>query len=219
MRFGTEYWVAIDAAILNCLESHSVVLKAPNKEKSLAAFVLVCPPTTPSKAAYGIEEFLPTNILEIAGSFQDQAFDQDFWEKGISLFPTALEIAFVATDIGWEGRGYARELLEAVLLRCITAQQPAWLHVDTVNEKTRAFYERLGFRNFLYTPDPCGSPGVIMIYVPADLKMPTRLSGLQALRPNWNHKTLKWPALLDTSPCETKEPLGRSILAPPCMAC
>ncbi len=181
-RFPSTYWASIDAALLNCLESHSVVLKAPNKEKSLAAFVLVCPPTTASKAAYGIEEFLPTHMLEIA---------------------------FVATDAGWEGRGYARELLEAVLFRCSTAQQSAWLHVDTVNQKAQAFYERLGFRNFLHIPDPYGSPGVVMVYCGRPC----------VLGPCGNHQTLQWLTLLNTPPCETEQPLRRSILAPPGLTC
>lgn len=173
-RFDTEYWPAIEAALENCLESHSVVRKSPNKEKSLAAFVLVCPPSTPTKADYGIETYLPPHILEIA---------------------------FVATDAGWEGRGYARDLLEAVLLRCMTAQQMVWLHVDTINEKTRAFYERLGFRNFLHIPDPYGSPGVVMVF------------------PGRHEKSLQGSALFNASPCETEQAFGRCILAPPRMAC
>ncbi len=175
-RFDAEYWPSIEDAMLNCLESHSVVVKSPNDDKRIAAFVLVCPPATSSKAAYGVETCLPTHILEIA---------------------------FVATDEGWEGRGYARDLLEAVLLRCKTTQQPAWLHVDTVNEKARAFYERLGFRNFLHIPDPFGSPGTLMVF-----SVPYR-----------NHKTLQRPALFNAPPCETEQAFGRCILAPPGLAC
>ncbi len=175
-RFPSTYWPSIEDALQNCLESHSVVVKSPNKEKSLAAFVLVCPPTTSSKAAYGVETCLPAHILEIA---------------------------FVATDEGWEGRGFARDLLEAVLLRCKTAQQPVWLHVDTVNEKARAFYERLGFRNFLHIPDPFGSPGTLMVF-----SVPDR-----------HHKSLQGFALFNAPPCETEQAFGRSILPPPCMAC
>lgn len=179
-RFGAEYWAAIDAALLNCLESHSVVLKAPNEHKpTIAAFVLVCPPTTSSKVAYGIEEFLPIHMLEIA---------------------------FVATDDGWEGCGFARSLLEAVLFRCKTAQQSVWLHVDTINQKAHAFYKRLGFQDFLHISDPYGSPGVVMIYLPPTI-------------PRWNHQSLQRLALLDSRPCETEKPLGRGILPPPGLAC
>ena len=172
-RFDTEYWPAIEAALLTCLESHSVVRKAPNEHKRIAAFVLVCPPSTPTKAEYGIEAYLPSH----------------------------LEIAFVATDVGWEGHGYARDLLEAVLLRCKTAQQPVWLHVDTINEKARAFYERLGFRNFLHVPDPYGSPGVVMVF------------------PCRHEKSLQGFALFNAPPCETEQALGRCVLAPPRITC
>lgn len=173
-RFDTVYWPAIEAALLNCLESHSVVRKAPNEHKRIAAFVLVCPPTTPTKADYGIEAYLPSHILEIA---------------------------FVATDVGWEGRGFARDVLEAVLQGCKTTPQSVWLHVDTVNEKARAFYERLGFRNFLHIPDPYGSPGVVMVF------------------PGRHEKSLQRFALFNASPCETEQTFSRGILAPPRMAC
>jgi ribosomal protein S18 acetylase RimI-like enzyme len=201
-RFSTEYWPAIDAALQTCLESHSVVITCPsNDDKQIAAFVLVCPPTTSSKTAYGIEQTVPSNVLEIAGSVQDPV-DQSFLEEGCSLLPKALEIAFVATDEGWEGCGFARTLLEAVLFRCTTAQQSAWLHVDTINQKAHAFYERLGFRNFLHIPDPYGSPGFLMLW-----------------SPRRNHQTLEWTTLFNAPPCETEQPFGRSILAPPSMTC
>ena len=179
MRFGTEYWPAIDAALQTCLESHSVVINTSNDDKpTIAAFVLVCPPTTGSKTAYGIEHKVPSN---------------------------ALEIAFVATDEGWEGCGFARSLLEAVLFRCKTAQQSAWLHVDTINQKAHAFYKRLGFHDFLQTPDPLGSPGVVMLF----------LGG----RPFRYEETIQWPTLFNAPPCETKEPFCRSIFTPPTMTC
>jgi ribosomal protein S18 acetylase RimI-like enzyme len=177
-RFGAEYWPAIEEALLNCLENHSVVVKSPNDDKRIAAFVLVCPPTTSSSVAYGIEESLPLHCLEVA---------------------------FVATDVGWEGRGYARDLMEAVLFRCKITQEPAWLHVDAINQKAHAFYERLGFQNFLHIPDPYGSPGVIMIYLPS--------------RPWRYHNALQRPTLRNASPCEPEQPLRRSILAPPRMTC
>jgi ribosomal protein S18 acetylase RimI-like enzyme len=186
MRFGTEYWPAIDAALQNCLESHSVVINTSNDDKpTIAAFVLVCPPTTGSKTSYGIEQKVPSN---------------------------ALEIAFVATDEGWEGCGFARSLLEAVLFRCKTAQQSAWLHVDTINPKAHAFYERLGFRDFLHIPDPLGSPGVVMLFS-------HKLSYELLHRPRRHEESIQWPTLLNASPCETEEPFRRSILAPPTMAC
>jgi ribosomal protein S18 acetylase RimI-like enzyme len=175
-RFPSLYWPSIEDALLNCLESHSVVIKAPNKDKHIAAFVLVCPPTTSSKAAYGVETCLPASILEIA---------------------------FVATDEGWEGCGFARSLLEVVLFRCTTAQQSAWLHVDTVNEKARAFYERLGFRNFLDIPDPYGSLGTLMVF-----SIPHRY-----------HKSLQGTTLLNAPPCKPEQAFGRGILAPPSLAC
>jgi ribosomal protein S18 acetylase RimI-like enzyme len=176
LRFGTEYWPAIEAALLNCLESHSVVVKTPNKEKSLAAFVLVCPPLVANRSAYGIDSKVPTQ---------------------------SLEIAFVATDDGWEGHGFARSLLEEVLFRAPTA----WLHVDTVNQKAHAFYKRLGFHDFLHLPDPYGSPGIVMIYLQ------------KSAIPNGYHQPLQWSALLNTSPCQTEQPLCRGILPPPGMTC
>jgi hypothetical protein len=80
-RFSTEYWPAIDAALQTCLESHSVVITCPSNEHkpTIAAFVLVCPPTTSSKTAYGIEQTVPYNVLEFAGSVQDPV-DQSFLE-------------------------------------------------------------------------------------------------------------------------------------------
>jgi GNAT superfamily N-acetyltransferase len=179
MRFGTEYWPAIDAALQHCLESHSVVISSTEYKPNIAAFVLVCPPTTGSKTAYGIEHKVPSQ---------------------------SLEIAFVATDEGWEGHGFARSLLEAVLFRCKTAQQSAWLHVDTINPKAHAFYERLGFRDFLHTPDPFGSPGVVMFH---------SLFG----RPLRYSEAIQWTTLLNAPPCESEEPFRRSILTPPTMAC
>ncbi len=178
-RFGVEYWPAIEAALLNCLESHSAVIKTPNKDNELAAFVLVCPPYCGSQSAYGIETLVPLH---------------------------SLEIAFVATDDGWEGRGFARTLLEAVLFRCITAQQPVWLHVDFINEKAHDFYGRLGFVDILALQDPYGSPGWIMLFAP--LRIPRGYS-----------QTLQRSTLFDTPPCESEKPLRRGILAPPTMAC
>jgi ribosomal protein S18 acetylase RimI-like enzyme len=171
-RFGTEYWPAIDAALQTCLTSHSVVTS--NETHDIVAFVLVCP-TTVTQSLYGIDGIVPSN---------------------------SLEIAFVATDEGWEGYGFARRLLEAVLFRCKTAQQSAWLHVDTINEKAHAFYKRLGFQDFLHIPDPYGSPGTLMLWTP------------------WRkEESQKGTTLLNPSPCETEETFCRSILAPPSMAC
>ena len=180
-RFPAQYWASIEDALLNCLESHSVVQVNPNDDKQIAAFVLVCPPTTSSRHAYGVKDCLPANIVEIA---------------------------FVATDVGWEGRGYARDLLEAVLSKCQTLRQPAWLHVDTTNEKAHAFYERLGFRNFLHIPDPFGSPGVLMTYSPPSRSMP-----------RGNQEALYGPTLFNTTPSEAEQTLRRSVLAPPGLAC
>ncbi len=185
-RFDRTYWPAIEAALLNCLESHTVVLKAPNKDKQIAAFVLVCPPLFANRSAYGIDSKVPTQ---------------------------SLEIAFVATDDGWEGHGFARALLEAVLFRCKTAQQSVWLHVDTINEKAHGFYERLGFRDFLHIPDPFGSPGTIMLYGCGQGQ------GHPKPVPKGHDNSLEWPALFNAPPCETEQPLRRGILPPPRLTC
>lgn len=188
-RFPSPYWASIDEALLNCLESHSMVQIAPTDDKQIAAFVLVCPPTTASKAAYGIEACLPS---------------------------TALEIAFVATDTCWEGRGYARDLMESVLSQCKTLRQSAWLHVDTINEKARAFYERLGFHNFLQIPDPFGAPGTIMVHIPSPW---SPLWSPSWSPPRRHEESLRRPTLLNPAPRETEQALSRSILPPPRLTC
>lgn len=204
-RFEPAYWASIEEALLNCLEDHSVVINNPNKEKSsdigftdmeeffptrpsrvgksLAAFVLVCPSTTSSRAAYGIEEVIPDSVLEVA---------------------------FVATDSAWEGHGFARILLETVLFRCKTTQQSVWLHVDGANEKARAFYNRLGFRDLLHLPDPYGSHGILMVFM---------LATSASLFPGRNSQPLERTTLFHTTPRQTEQPLSRSVLAPPSVTC
>lgn len=131
IRFGTTYDKAIHEAIESCLESHSVVVAHPNKEKSLIAFVLVCPPTTKSSDRYGIRSLVQQ---------------------------TPHEIAFCATDVGWEGKGLARRMLDAVLDTALGF----WLHVDVPNIRARKLYESLGFRGVLQIPDPYGADGILM---------------------------------------------------------
>ncbi len=177
-RFDAAYWPSIHAALQNCLESHSFVISTNGQ---VHAFVLVCPPLRENRTAFGVDSKVPAR---------------------------ALEIAFIATATGWEGRGYARRLMEAVLFRCKTAQQSVWLHVDDVNPAAHAFYGRVGFRDFLHIPDPFGSAGWIMVYSPPHLP-----------RPRWQNETIQRQALFNPTPCETEQSLGRCILPPPGMTC
>ncbi len=185
-RFGTEYWAAIDAALETALESHSMVQYTPNKDKRIAAFVLVCPPLFANRTAYGVDSKVPAD---------------------------SLEIAFVATDAAWEGHGFARSLLEAVLFRCKTAQQSAWLHVDTINAKAHAFYERLGFRDLLRATDPFGSAGVVMLFSEGSA------CSSPHSRPWGNYETLERLALFNAGPCEPEQTLRRGVFPPPRLAC
>ena len=138
-RFDPLYSDALQEALTTCLENHSVVVVHPNKEKSLTAFVLVCPPTTPSADRYGIRTWVQN---------------------------TPLEIAFCATDVGWEGRGYARRMFSYILMSAQAAKQGCWLHVDTDNWRARGLYESLGFKHAVQIPDPVGSDGVLMRWFP-----------------------------------------------------
>jgi ribosomal protein S18 acetylase RimI-like enzyme len=173
-RFETTYWSSIET-VLSTYSQHSRVI-CSNKEKSIAAFVLVCTPQFSSHSKYGLEGILPSSFYEIA---------------------------FVATDKGYEGRGYARQLLSEVLQQCQENNLNVWLHVDSINPRAVTLYESLGFRPALEIPDPYGSEGYIMVW----------------LAKRRNCETGEGFALFNPSPCQLEQPFGRSILPPPQTTC
>jgi ribosomal protein S18 acetylase RimI-like enzyme len=208
-RFSTEYWSSIETVLESYSPQHSRVILSPNKEKSLAAprvvpgdsrqeqsldsftalkhdlssfsrlaaFVLVCPPHSSSHAKYGLEGMVPNSFYEIA---------------------------FVATDEGCEGRGYARLLLSSVLQCCTENSHNVWLHVDSINPRAVALYESLGFQTILDIPDPFGSQGYLMV----------------RLDPKGRHsKSRERFALFDTSPCQAEQTFSGCIVAPPSATC
>ena len=170
-RFGPEYWSSLETVLNTYSPQHSRVI-CSNKEKSIAAFVLVCAPQFSSLSKYGLEGILPSSFYEIA---------------------------FVATDEGCEGRGYARQLLSEVLQCCQENNQTVWLHVDSINPRAVSLYESLGFRTALEIPDPFGSEGYVMVCLPV-----------------WrNCKTRERLTLFNAGPCESEQSFCRCILSPP----
>lgn len=203
-RFSTEYWPSIETAMESYSSQHSRAIYSPNKEKSLAAsrvvpgecrqeqsldshtalkssrlaaFILVCPPQSSSHAKYGLDGMVPNSFYEIA---------------------------FVATDEGHEGRGYARLLLSSVLEYCCKNNQNVWLHVDSINPRAVALYSSLGFHSLLEIPDPFGSQGYLMV----------RLSSKGGHGNSGEGFTL-----FDAFPCQTEHSFGGCIVAPPCTTC
>ncbi len=203
-RFGPEYWPSIEAVLESYSPQHSRVICTPNKEKSLAAsrvgpgecrqvqsldsltalkfsrlaaFVLVCAPSSSSHSNYGLEGILPNSFYEVA---------------------------FLATDVGQEGRGYARQLLTEVLRTCQDFNQHVWLHVDLTNPRATSLYQSLGFQTALTIPDPFGSMGHLMVWLSTE---------------RWNQHPRERLTLFDTSPCQTEQSFGGSILPPPGATC
>ncbi len=182
-RFSEEYWPALDKAISICMESQSFVIAKsrnhsaicqwqfaePGSTPVLAGFILVCPP-----------------------------FSEDVWAYGLQTTPLAAmaEIAFLAIDVGEEGKGYAKTIMRHVLQ---ISRLPLWLHVDTVNGKAKKLYESLGFCEFSEFPDPYGSPGYLMVY----------------LQSGWNSYVEKRTTLFNTTSCQTEQAFHGCILAPP----
>lgn len=145
------------------------------EEQQLAAITLVCPPTMGSRSRYGLRGAPP------------------------------LEIAFVATDPAWEGRGFARRMLSEVLLSCTTTQQGCWLHVDYGNVRAHRLYASLGFHDAERMPDPFGSFGTLMVWLPPR---------------TWENTGVpEGTTLLNARPCETEETLRRGVFAPPRVTC
>jgi ribosomal protein S18 acetylase RimI-like enzyme len=177
-RFESAYWPSLDQAIVNSVHQHSLVICDPNKDNALAGFVLVCPPPDRRKAAqWGLSPRID--------------------------YDNMYEIAFVAVDAAWEGRGLARQLLTRVLAGLDAAEAGGWLHVDLINPRAMRLYESLGFLLFDALPDPYGSMGYLMIY----LERRTKLCGDSHIE--------KWATLFHSGPGETKEALRRSVFAPP----
>ncbi len=176
-RFSPEYWSSIETVLESYSSQHSRVIYTPNKEKSLAAFVLVCPPHSSSHANYGLEGMVPSSFYEIA---------------------------FVATDEGCEGRGYARLLLSSILQCCIENSQNVWLHVDSINPRAVALYESLGFQKVLEIPDPFGSQGYLMVRL--------------CPKGRYGNPSERF-ALFDAFPCQTEQAFSGCIVAPPSTTC
>ena len=174
-RFEPEYWSAIETVLNTCSPQHSRVI-CSNKEKSIEAFVLVCSPHFSSHSKYGLEGILPSSFYEIA---------------------------FLATDEGCEGRGYARRLLSEVLECLQQNNQNVWLHVDFINPRAVTLYESLGFCKALELPDPYGSEGYVMVW----------------LAKRRNHETREGFALFNSCPCKTEQAFNRGIVTPPGATC
>jgi GNAT superfamily N-acetyltransferase len=171
-RFDPCYWPLVCRALQTADLHHSVVLMS---DQTVCACAVVCPPEGGTRALY----------------------------KGASFrCAPPLEVAFVATDPSWEGRGLARRLMSEVLLCCTTTQQGCWLHVDLDNTRAYRIYESHGFRIAAACPDPFGSMGYLMTWDP------------------WGENTRRkeGAALLNACPRETEQALCRGVLAPPGMA-
>jgi ribosomal protein S18 acetylase RimI-like enzyme len=151
------------------------------ERNAIAAFVLVC-----------------SHDSESAESYQ------------VNLAPFH-EIAFIATDSGWEGKGFARRMLLEVLLCCKATHQGCWLHVDLVNSRARGLYESIGFIRYLTGPDPYGSLGWYMLYVEG---------GRNTLHFEGGRNTSikKWTALFDAPQSEAEEAFRGRIVLPPLIA-
>ena len=173
-RFESAYWPSLDQAILNSVETHSHVICDPNKDNALAGFVLVCPPPNRQKAAK--------------------------WGLSLSHFKQSYEIAFLAVDAAWEGRGLARQLMSAAL----TYLDNCWLHVDFVNPRAAKLYESLGFRIYATQSDPYGSMGYLM----------QRLQSQRA-KFSWDTHGEKGAALFYAGPSEAEHSFSGCIFAPP----
>lgn len=146
-RFDAAYIPLVREVVQNCSDTLSVVVKNPNKEKSLAAFVLVCTPETSTRWAYGHRVATATRGM--------------------------YEIAFCATDSGHEGRGFARAMFSHILTELRALGASAWLHVDIINPRAISLYQSLGFAPAMTVEDPFGSLGLLMVFG-ADSSAPRR---------------------------------------------
>lgn len=180
-RFEAAYWPSLEYAMLNSVKDtngpHSLVICDPNKDNALAGFVLVCPPPDRHKAVqWGLSRIDCNNMFEIA---------------------------FVAIDSAWEGKGLARQMLSSILSNC-PAGVRCWLHVDIVNPRAARLYESLGFSVFDTITDPHGSVGYLMI-------------SERKAKHGRNADVEKWTTLFNACPREAEQTLSRGIFAPPCM--
>ena len=58
------------------------------------------------------------------------------------------EVSGVCTHPDFQGRGYARRLMNKVIARQLARHQTPFLHVMSNNSSARQLYERLGFRDY-----------------------------------------------------------------------
>ena len=179
-RFDAAYMPLVREVLQNCSDTLSVVVKNPNKEKSLAAFVLVCTSETSTRWAYG-----PRVVAATQGMY---------------------EIAFCATDVGWEGRGFARAMFSQILdgMRVLGAY--CWLHVDIVNPRAISLYQSLGFLPVMTVDDPIGSRGLLMV-------------AAASTTPRRDSDSEEWTALLNAGPGQTEKSLYGGVFQPPGVAC
>lgn len=138
-RFPSQYWPALEVAYQTCSSQLSVFIQDLNKEKALAGFILVCPPSRESVHAYKLSTRAP--------------LVQDFYE-----------MAFVAVDAAHEGKGLARKMLTYVMDSLRSRTTRCWLHVDSVNYRAKGLYESFGFTEYAHFPDPYGSDGHLMVF-------------------------------------------------------
>ena len=61
------------------------------------------------------------------------------------------EVSGVCTHPEFQGRGYARRLMNKVIARQLQRRQTPFLHVMSANTRARQLYERMGFRNYRET--------------------------------------------------------------------
>ena len=70
------------------------------------------------------------------------------------------EISGVCTHPDFQGRGYARLLMEVLIQRQVRKGQTPFLHVMSANELARSFYGRMGFVEYLESVVRVVSTGV-----------------------------------------------------------
>lgn len=249
-RFDSPYWPWLDQAIYDATQE-SVCVLDPQNPATLAGFVLTCPSNSLSANLYPLifsdwsnpkgQKDSPDTIQERPNTTPQTLSNTlsntlSGWGETASLenvrYPlnheplnaishTAIEIAFVAVDTAWEGKGLARRMLSEVLLCCKATHQNCWLHVDTYNPRARGLYESLGFYTLFEIPDLYGSHGSLMMWNarPFGLIHPN-VSGI-ALEDSGKFcrdtDMKEWPTLLNTSPCQSKHTLTGGIFTPPLM--
>jgi GNAT superfamily N-acetyltransferase len=71
---------------------------------------------------------------------------------------TLREISGVCTHPDFQGRGFARKLMNKLIRRQMQRGETPFLHVMRDNTSARRLYERMGFRNYLESPVRVISP-------------------------------------------------------------